>query len=97
MFVSAPPSSFHQPSGPQQLLHPNLRIFQALLDLDAFMRFNDSSQNLDLSDRAVECLVSPAFVVVNVFTNDLPVIKVECLLSENAVRIDEAVKNESAP
>lgn len=80
----------------EQLLGAQLRVLEALLDLDALKRPDTLAENSHVADGEDECLVTATLVaVVDKLAMDSPVWQVEDLVVENSVGVDEAVQNES--
>lgn len=96
MFLALSPSgSFEKACHVPQILGSPLGILQALLNLNALMLFDERSQSVCVSDWSVEGLMTATFVIVDVFANDLPVCRLENLISKDFIGICKAVENES--
>lgn len=89
-----PSLRFDYPSFSPQLFHAIFGVLEALLDLNSLMSLDDLAENVDVASGRIESLVAAAFNVVHVFTNDLPVIKVEDLGFENLICMTETIQNE---
>lgn len=58
------------------------------------MSLDSLTQNVDIASGRIESLVAAAFNVVHVFTNDLPVIKVEDLGLKDLICMTKTIQNE---
>lgn len=67
---------------------------KALLNLNTFMRLDHLAHDGSLLGRRIESLMPASVDVIDIFANDLPVIKSELFFAEDLVGIDEAVQYE---
>lgn len=77
-----------------EILRAHLRILEALLNLDTFMRLHHGPQDSNFLEGRDEGLMTAAFLVVDVFADDAPVGDVEDLLAVDVVGIGKAVEDE---
>lgn len=72
------------------------RVLQTLLDLDALVWLDQLTQNACGANRRVKSLVTTALCIVHILADNPPVLKLERLLTEDVVCVDETVEDESA-
>lgn len=71
-----------------------LGVLEALLDLDALVRFEGSPEDGHGPARLEEGLVAAAVAVVNILADRLPLVDAEDLLAENPVGVHQTVEVE---
>jgi hypothetical protein len=72
-----------------------LGIFEALFDLYALVRQNSRSQSIRWPSGRKEGLVSSTFNVIDILTDDPPLIRVEGLFTKDLIGVLKTIQNES--
>ena len=78
LFVLGPMTNLGEPCGLPQLAGALGRVFQALLHLDPVVGVDELSQDDGVFERRIKCLVAPAALVVDILTDDPPLLLVKC-------------------
>lgn len=70
-------------------------IFQALFDPNPFSCFEIDAIEADIANGRVEGLVATTVMVIYIFPNDFPVVKLEDLLSQDVIYMKQPIENKS--
>lgn len=90
-----PPLSLGQTNRIPQALALFRGVLEALFDLDPFAGPNGLPHDDDIVLRRVKCLVAAALRIVDVLTDDLPVVYIERLLSQDLIGVPQPVEEKS--
>lgn len=70
-------------------------VLQTLLNLNSLAFFHQNTTSWDILFWRVKCLVTTAFVVMNILANNFPVIDIEDFLIEDSIGVFQPIEDES--